>query len=160
VANDDLSAWRESHLAMLVRDPTPDLCQRASQLGVMLVVWLDPDRPEDQLKELSRWAAVAMGIVQTPPQPDLASLRRAAPNILLGQWVNDTTVRAIAGWADLLVCGPDVRLLSEAHQLLPARSVLSWRPVASPQSVAHARAACEQLQRDLAPRFDLSGYLV
>ena len=156
----DLDQWHQHHLALLVRDPTPALCQQASQRGVVLVVWLDPARPDQQLEALAPWASVAVGILPEPPDVDPARLRQAAPNILLGQYWTEATAGQASDWADLWICDADLNGLSQAHQHPPACCVLSWRPVASPRSVAEARVACESLQRDLAPRFDLSGYLV
>ena len=82
-----------------------------------------------------------------PRHIDLASLRRAAPNVLLGQWMPRATACQATDGADLVVCEPEAELLSQAHQLLPARTVLAWRPATSLQSVGEARDACELLQR-------------
>ena len=156
----DLAAWQEGCLAMVVRDPTAEFCQRASQAGVMLVVWVDADGAVEQLGPLTRWAAVAVALLDGPLRHDPALLRRAAPNLLFGYPLTDARCGSMIRAPDLVVCRADESLLLAAQRLQPARSICGWRPAGRLRSVPEARAACDRLQRDLAPRFDLNGYLV
>ncbi len=158
--NLNLAAWQEGRLAMVVRDPTAELCQQASQAGVMLIVWVDADCAVTQLGSLTGWAAVAVALLDRTPPQTLAALRQLAPNLLFGYELSETHLGSVIEGSDLLLCRADESLLRAAQRLQPTRSICGWRPAGRLRTVPEARAACDRLQRDLAPRFDLNGYLV
>jgi len=157
------SAWRAARLAMLVANPSMAMCEQASEQGIPLIVRISQSRATEQLAAMSRWAAVCAAVLDGAHAVDPTSLRQAAPNLLLGTlWekaVKEITT-PFASWADLVLCAPDQALLSSALAQQPPQCIVAHHPAGPNLSPADARIACEQLQRDLAPQFDLSGYLV
>lgn len=163
VRDADWDAWREVRLAMLVANPSRAICQQASEQGVPLIVRITPTGVAEELAAFSRWAAVCAAVLDDAHQVDPTSLRQAAPNLLLGTVVGKVAKQIstpFAPWADLALCAPDRELLTSALAQQPQRCIIAQRAAGPDLSAADARMACEQLQRDLAPEFDLSGYLV
>jgi hypothetical protein len=69
-------------------------------------------------------------------------------------------VQRVLPWADLLFASAVnlnwiASVMTQSH--LP---VLATRPLAAPLELASARAACDALQRDLAPIGQFAGYIV
>jgi hypothetical protein len=137
-----------------------DLLEEASQFGALAVVEIaGGDAGINELRRLARHPAVALAVVRgTMPQG--FSRADAAPNILLGQSIGPDDPPNRQPWADVLFAATtDAALLSEAAALgeLP---VVAVRPLAQRCSIAEARAACDQLQRDLVPLGQFAGYVV
>ncbi len=154
----DLAPWHDAQLAMVACNPDDALCEEASRCGVLLIADLrgfseSPESLTNTLSCLARWPAVGVAILPS----DLLVFPRndCPPNLLLGQVVSTSKPCTPASWADLLVCEEAATPI--ARGLLP---ILAYRPHPRLSSPAEARAACDRLQRDLAPGIDAAGYFV
>jgi len=152
-----LSMCHDAPAALLVENPSDDFCQKASLLGVLLIVTVDetPENTISELHRLSRWAAVA--IVVLPTTFRVTAAPRVIPrNLLLGQRITDTESSSLAAWADVALVDS-----INMHRALDATiPVLAYRRLTSSLPIAEARRACDHLQRDLATQGDFAGYIV
>lgn len=158
---ESLDDWRDAHAAMLVDDPSDGLCAAASRRGVLLIAAIATGEDlTGRLRQLARWPAVAMVALAGDAKFDKA-VRQAVPNLLFAERrTADGQSHAVADWADLLVYegeAADIGSMTPDREL-PILAVRS-RPQAFEDIVA-ARAACDLLQRDLAPHGQFAGYLV
>ena len=155
-----LAEWHEAPLAAAVDDPTDQLCELASRLGVLLVARVsDSGDVGAELRRLARWPAVGIAILPAHPKND--DLRRHARNLLLAQTISQTATVEAAAWAQLLLCevgdSADFARKISACQL----PTVAVRPDGDSRTPAEACAACDRLQRDLAAEgLQLAGYLV
>lgn len=158
-----LDSLRDALLVGVTDGPPPlDLLVEASRRGVYLIVQLRADQHDlvTSLKQLARWPAVMMAIVQGGEALD-RSLTQVAPNILLAQRVR----RGVpadwqpAPWAGALALELES---NESVQFAPTVQlpILVQRAVSKQVSVEEARAACDRLQRELALHGQFAGYLV
>lgn len=148
----DLDAFHQSATALVVDHPEDDLCREAGQRGVLLIARLsggaNPIRAN--LHRLARWTAVGLVVLDTA-EPLGDDLRSLAPNLLLARPADHTSP---APWADLALA---LEPFDTSHASLP-RLVARWT---QPQpDVDAARAECDRLQRDVAGRAAVVGYLV
>lgn len=161
IGEDELPAWRESALALVVDEPDDRLCRAASEVGVLLLAEVTGTAAEltARLRRLGRWPAVAMAIVDSPD--DLpADLGRVAPNLLLIQSISPGDVPRPAPWARIALCDEDdPARLAALNSALGLPIVVRRRMGRAADPVA-ARAECDRLQRDLAGRFEGVGLIV
>jgi hypothetical protein len=153
--------WREASAAMVVDDPEESLCEQCSRDGVLLVAVISTLKPEAIARELARlgsWPAVGVTVLGGNVQID-GEIALLAGNMLLAQRLKGLGPIQLAPWAKLAFCDVDTqnRLPSGVEHNVP---VLAFRAAGGMATVADARAACDQLQRDLAPVGDFAGYLV
>jgi hypothetical protein len=82
-------------------------------------------------------------------------LKQVAPNVLLAANAEDAANRENA---DVIVwqVGSDIEVAPFAFN----KPIIAVRPLTLRIPLVDARAACDALQRDLAPRYDLAGYFV
>ncbi len=151
-----LTGWHASDVVMVVRRPDDTLCAQASRIGVLVVAELDA-HDLDEIRRLARWPAVAMVVLPTDTTVDLDGL---AHNLLLAAKIDPHQAWATPPWAQIALCevtAGDKRIPEITDSPLPTIvSQVADRPFSS---IAEARAACDHLQRDLAPH-DLAGYIV
>ena len=176
VKNSDLSAWREASLVRLVRNPTEDLCARASREGVMLIAELDPPAMEEsgstvsksdavlrEVRRLSRHASVAIVAIseQVVEVADMTSqLRSMAPNLLLAQRLASGEGKAAAAWADLLICDVD-QLPTLTARLKDSRQAVLVQQVSDGiLSIDQATDLCGRLGAELSAIECVAGCLV
>jgi hypothetical protein len=172
----ELSQWREADAAMLVRDPDEKLCEEASRVGVLLVADLDRPKPEtlspcgrgqvegadvewarNKTLRLSRWPAVGMVVSTGGAAFDPGDLNH---NLLLAQRFRPEHPVAPAAWADVVVCemaDADNWAARTADCKLPT---IAARLADKQIGVAGGRTLCDRLQRDLAGRGEIAGYIV
>ncbi len=153
----DLALWRDATAAMLIHNPSDELCQEASRTGVLIAAQLDA-ADADEVRRLSRWPAV--GIVVLAERGDVPWLAELRHNLILAQRFAADEVVTPAPWAQIVVVevGKVEPLQGRFdHCSLPRVAVRSGRQF---PSVADARAACDHLQRDLAGQGDWAGYVV
>ncbi len=158
---DELEAWREAKATLCLhftggRFPAA-LLEAASEQGVVVLAMIDDATPLETLAKVSQHAAVAFAAVKDSPAVDEQSLRRAAPNQVLLQWIEP--VNEPAPWAEgFFLQAEDVAAAGEfaGNQTLP---VVAFRNI-SATSLPAARAQCDTLQRDMAPWADCAGYVV
>jgi len=134
----------------------------ASQWGSLAVVELDCAEHEaaERLRLLSLHPAVALVVIRGTLPADF-KLSHVAPNLLLAQAISiSDDQNAIRPWAHALWlenAEPAVAVRIASQTELPLVAV---RRLASPLSLAEARAACDALQRDLAGAGQFAGYVV
>lgn len=155
-----LQHWRDADLAMLVENPTEELCREASRYGAVLVADLTEvlDELKDELRRLSHWPAVAMGVLENGQLSD-ATNRGVARNLLLAQRVANGSNVPIAPWADLVISASDpegvATISSNLVVPLIVEHAAGWC-----DELSDARRQCDVLQRHLAGLGDFAGYLV
>lgn len=170
-AGDLLPAARKAEVALVVSRPDDALCEEASQLGVALVADL---RGEEDVATLTQsllqagcWPAVMLALLDSAPHaersPDEPPLAGMSTGMIVAQSVSPTCADSVAAMASgggglVVELGegerPPVWL---ADQKQPAIAICRRQSYADPLS---ARAACDRLQAELAPQFDLAGYFV
>lgn len=151
----ELLQWRNTVSAMLVTDPDETLCEKASRLGVAIVAHVTAtDNLEDRVRKIAAHpSTTVVWLGQGCADHDW---RQLAPNVLIARSY------PLAGddeSYDVLVC----EITHQRPPQLPtdvSKPILALRPLPQRTALAAARAACDTLQRDLAPQFDLAGYLV
>jgi len=154
-----LSMCHAAPAALLVENPTDELCRQASQLGVLLIAVVNamPVDVAALLHRLSQWAAVAIAVLPTSFVDPIIDRPR---NLLLAQHLTEDDATDTADWADVaLVDSANVETLAR-YALETTVPILAYRPLAAAMSVAAARSACDHLQRDLAEQGDFAGYFV
>ena len=150
----DWQAWRNARLAMYVVDPDEELCQSANEQGI----WIVAEMSGGSLpKHVMNCPAVAI-VVVTPAE--LASAERLSGGALIGARTTDDGFVPKAPNPNLLVHEVQDIAVSKRELAGCPRPVVVIRSHESFTSLAAARAACEQLQRDLAPELNLAGYIV
>ncbi len=134
------------------------LLTRASEEGVLAIAQLPSVKAAAaELARLSRYAAVAIGVLPPGAAPSRAG---AATNVLLAHQVEQgqsepppDDARLVLGEVfDDFTFGDWSKTLS--------RTVIAYRPLRQSEDIAAARAACDLLQRDLAPYGQFAGYVV
>ena len=151
-----LNQWHAGDVAMLAHDPDDALCAQASRVGVLVVAELDkPDLP--QIRRLARWPAVAVVVLPTGARVDLDGL---AHNILLAARISANFELPLPDWAQIVLY--EVTAGSEPSNVIascPLPVIAAPASATKFTTIGEARAACDQLQRALAP-LDLAGYIV
>jgi Glycosyl hydrolases family 2 len=153
-------AWHEASAAYVCEDSDLEPLAEASQWGALSVVHFD--QPADQatrrLRELARHPGVAIAVVLGQLPADFRK-SQVAPNLLLADHIGLDNVFTVEPWADLLFVtadGPD-----HLHDAVAAeKPVVITRYLEPPVGLGEARAACDTLQRDLAPLGQFAGYIV
>jgi hypothetical protein len=157
-----VDVFRSTNTSVVSFDPSEEMCDAASRLGIVLVPFLQGDelRIQQELRRLSRWPAVTMAIIDCEELVE-TDLKFLAPNVELVQLRHEAAAEtpdskwatALAGYAD-----DPVRFQSLfGSSTVP---VLAIRPVDPKMDVSDRRAMCDRLQRDLAPIGDFAGYIV
>lgn len=133
----------------------------ASRGGAMAAVVADARGVEmaSLLRQLARFPAVCLVAVRGGLPEDFR-LTDHAPNLLLAQVFGRGDPLAIAPWAQLAWVRADDPLLLSRVAGLAEVPIVADRPLAAPLPVDAARAACDLLQRDLAPSGQFAGYVV
>ena len=156
----DLAAAREASAALYVATADDALCLAASQLGVPLFVDLrGAAQIVEEIRRLGQWPAV-FAILLDPTFPCGDELRAAARNTLFAARIDGPASTQVPSWAQAIVCTAEKGdgLPPAARQSNVPLIVVRRLPVAT--SIGEARAACDRLQFDLAPRGDFAGYFV
>lgn len=152
----DPPSWRASSMAMVVHNPSNELCEGASRLGVLLAAQLSAEQTSE-IERLSRWAAV--GIVILPQGAAIPSDRQPR-NLILAERFDGRGPLSPRPWAQAVI-GEVNEVETFAAQLSDCSlAVIAFRPAGLLPSVSHGRAACDALQSDLAGRAELAGYIV
>lgn len=155
-----LELWRETATTMLVDEPDDVLCDEASEIGVVLMARLSSCGAalRARLRHLSRFPAV---VAATLPEylVDAAPSRDDAKNTLLIQETDTSPgIHVHNKWsmAYLLVCGRSDYAADWVNQY-PFPILVERRT--GMRSLAEAREACDELQRDLALSCEPAGYV-
>ena len=156
----DLGAWRDASAALVVKNPSDQLCEELSQAGILLVAEVQGTAADiaSELARLSRWAAVGIAILECTETLGI-EIRRRAPNILLGKRTKGGAA-VEAEWAHVALCAASelARFSGCAQEThLP---VIAERRTTQRLPPNAARAECDRLQSDLADIGDFAGYVV
>ena len=151
---ENLPAAVAADVALMVRDPSESFLQKASQLGVPLVVDLRGLEENLSAKLLSyTWQpSVALVLLDTDiPKPRMIKTVSVA---------HPASGFAATAWADVIAIE-----LSETERpphwaATCEKPVIAIRRRGAYAELADARRGCDQLQADLAPQFNLAGYFV
>jgi hypothetical protein len=160
----NLHSFRDQLLVAVCQGvPSLDLLREASLKGVYLLIKLGEfgSGSERVLQHLARWPAVMM-VAYEHHQAANADLRNVAPNLLLAQSVksSDLPQFVVAEWAQaVIVQVPEV----PAPPAQTLAKIAAERPIliegVAPASTLPDRAACDLVQRNLAPIGQFAGYL-
>src|SRR5205085_2045295 len=136
-----------------------DSLDEASQWGALGVATIAEEGASavDRLRQLSRYPAAAIAIVEK--LPDDFKKSAVAPNVLLAERMTRQRT-TLSNWADMVVLSTDdpdfLRTAAAAIQ----RPILVTRPLGQPLELPLGRLQCDVLQRDLAPIGQFAGYIV
>lgn len=136
--------------------PTEEIVSRASELGVMLMVGVEGEDWQPQLRQLAQSPSVCIAVV--PGDAHLAQCRELAPNVLIAKYATSVIPPDAETKADVWICNTEQPIADELYAC-DTTPVIGQRNGRF-EDLEAARAACDALQRDLAPKHDLSGYLV
>ena len=153
-------AWHDFSAAYISSSGNAENLAEASQFGALAAVEVSAnDDARAALKRLALQPGAALALVQGELPPSFNRMD-VAPNLLLVQVIYGNEPVERRPWADaLLIESADPQLFSRisARGDLP---VLVSRPLPTPLPIDQARAACDALQRDLAPLGQFAGYIV
>jgi hypothetical protein len=157
---EQLAAARDGEAALVVRDPSDSFCQEASRIGVGLIADLRGVRRDlgSSLRRFAWQPAVMLGLVDD----DAAMGLDTAPGLLLGRVVQagDSAASGDRPWASVLAAELAEGERPPAWLATCGKPVMAIRPRVSHADFPAARAACDQMQAELAPEFNLAGYFV
>ena len=152
-----LQAARQHETTLLVRNPEDRVCELAGQWGVPVIADL---REETQLQDICLkldWYPAVLLILLTPDQ--LAEVRPPQHCLVAASITGNDPEDCKPNRSDVI-----------AVELPPGKRPHSWlagsdKPVIAiscdPDSdIPEARSHCDRLQAELAPHFDLAGYIV
>ncbi len=151
----DLQQARERETALVVKNPTTEVCQVASRLGVPLVVDLRNSIGSgiENVSQLHWYPAVMLILV------DVAQLQsRVSRQCFAAACVSANNPQPNA------ICDAFAVELTSGERP-PAWAATCNKPVIAirkdaASEINSARAGCDRLQAELAPEFDLAGYFV
>jgi hypothetical protein len=152
-------AWHEFSAAYVASSESNENVAEASQFGALAVVEVAAEDAPAGLRRLALQPGVALAVIRGDLPPNFKR-SDVAPNLLLVQVTAGGEPLIREPWADAL-------LIETADPLLVARiapqaglPVLVSRPLQIALPIDQARAACDSLQRDLAPHGQFAGYIV
>jgi len=152
--------WHAASAAYVTDDMDARLAE-ASQRGAMAIVELrgQADQLVGRLRILAMFPAAIMAVIhaQVPRQ---FGMKGVAPNLLLAQPLDPIREFVVQPWAHAIWAeSHDLSVLKDL-QATSDRPLIAVRRLTTPLAVDQARAACDELQRDLAPIGQFAGYVV
>jgi len=151
--------WHEAGAAYVSAQLELDCLSETSEWGALAAVEVSggPAEIMERLREISKFPGAGMAIVRGELPFDFKR-SQVAPNLLLAQAVRVEEM-VLPPWAQFLWAEfDDEAVLS---RLLSANApVVAVRYLTGPRPLDQARAACDQLQRDLAGIGQFAGYVV
>ncbi len=156
-----IEQWHSGPLAMVVSQPTATLCEKASLLGVPLIVALIGCRqaPGELLRRLGRWPAVLLALLAA--DNDKASQwRLAAPNVLLVAHLGQRACRRPPHWADAIVWEMHDNPTDLQQLLAYELPIIVQQRYDENGCTADLKAACQALQQRLAGMGTFAGFIV
>jgi len=153
--------WHAAPAAMVASDPSEEQLAEAAQWGALAIVEIDEpgESAIQRLRELARFPAVAIAVIRRELPGEFA-MSQCVPNLLLAQPIRPGEAPLLQPWAELaVVSASDPELFASVSSRLTV-PVVAQRRLTTPVSISEARAACDTLQRDLAPSGQFAGYIV
>lgn len=159
---EEVDVIRSTNTSVVSFNPSEEMCDAASRLGIVLVPFLQGDeiRIQQELRRLSRWPAVLAAIVACDDavETDLTSL---SPNVELVQLRHDASAETPdSEWATALAGYADAPVRFQSLFGSSTIPVLAIRSVDPKINVNDRRIVCDRLQRDMAPIGDFAGFIV
>jgi hypothetical protein len=153
--------WHEVEAAFAGDDLRLDDLTLASECGVLACIYLaEPGGPIlPRLRRLADFPAVAITVIDQPLPFDFCK-SATAPNLILAQLIVPQLRWPRQIWADLLVVSAEAPELVAEAMTFGEIPIIAYRTYRPPVDLATARAACDTLQRDLAPLGQFAGYVV
>jgi len=153
--------WHEALACYVAVDPRVEVLAEASQWGALAVVEVRGEAGSllALLRELAQFPSVALAVVHGELPADFKP-SQAAPNLLLAQVIGDGDELRVRPWTNILWAETDDSLRIGRISTLAELPVVACRKLHQPLPLAEARAACDALQRDLAPIGQFAGYVV
>lgn len=153
--------WHDAASAFVCEETEDEAVAEASQWGAFCVVRLSSGGADvsRRIRLLARFPGVAMVAIRGE-LPRAFHKAATAPNVLLAAEVPPGGLPSPPPWAELLLAdAQDGNRLDEIAKRakLP---VVALRRLPLPLGLGEARAACDQLQRDLAEYGQFAGYIV
>jgi len=158
----DLHAAHDAEVTLLVKEPSDSFLQQASEIGVMVIA--DLRRVETPLtpRLLSLAWQPSVAFVLVSPQKKFGFYE--PPAITLGHTVDAKAPlepESIAHeWASVLLVELNADERPPDWLANTEKPVMVIRRGEACSDFQQARSACDRLQADLAPQFDLAGYFV
>ena len=160
----EIASAREHDVVLLCNHPGDSACAEATEQGVLMMAHVSDSEPHDELRRLARWASVGIAVVPNLTATSLTSFRKQFPNLLLAQPVRaaqeDFKRPVEAAGYDLYLCEVDDVASYRVWASTNTQPVIVQRRTPELVTIATARAACDRLQRDLAPPGNEAGYIV
>ncbi len=140
--NWSVEQYHEHSLVMILEQPDSSLLKEASELGTWVAAVLsgDEDAICEQLVQMAAWPAVCMAIIRSPIETP-ERLRQVAPNLILGQWLQDPGDLPSTHWSQLLFCEANTPETFSAYTegcSLPLIAVRSGNDMSSAADVSEA----------------------
>jgi hypothetical protein len=152
---------RMAEVALLISTPSDEQCDTADLHGLPLVADLrGSDVAVGDFARLAGRPSVAIMLLKGSQRLP-SEWRQRPPGSLLAAAISpDDDRSALAPWCDVVVAevGPGQR--PAAWLVNCGKPVMAIRCGETYADLAQARAACDRLQAELAPEFDLAGYFV
>lgn len=160
VSNASVAEVRAAEVALIVPPPTASECATADEHGLPLVV----DAREDasggvELVWLGRHAAVAMILVDGAQRDDRERMG-LSQSLLVAAVVHAGAAAPAPSWCDVVAVELTAGERPPAWLANCGKPVIAIRRGGAYADLHEARAACDRLQAELAPEFDLAGYFV
>lgn len=155
----DLQKAHEAELAVMVPSPSEAFLQEASGCGVMVIA--DTRDGDDELTRLLvgfSWQP-AVAIVVSPPDTRDATHSHILGTILSASNKAASNLRA-SDWAKAAIVELETGQKPPNEMQKLGKPVIAIRRGVEYADLTAARAACDRLQAELAPEFDLAGYFV
>jgi hypothetical protein len=155
--------WHEVGAVYASDNLRSDRLTLASECGALTMARVaePPGLMDPVLRSVARFPAVAIALIEERIQLP-ADFRKSsvAPNLIFAQKIDLFRPWSLQPWADLLVVNAEKpELIAEAMSVgeIP---IIAYRRCRPPVELVTARAACDELQRDLAPLGQFAGYVV
>ncbi len=151
-----LTACHGASAALVVHEPSDELCQRASCAGVLLVAQLNQGNIA-AIRHLSRWPAVGIIVLRSADPATDQALNALGRVCVLAQRFGPEENVVPQRWAQVAVV--DVGDLQSLPQRIAGADLplIAHRPWNAAKEIEPARAECDRLQRDLAASGALAG---
>jgi hypothetical protein len=154
---------REWHsaAAVFVPEQMDARLAEASQRGATSVIELSgpPDEILAQLRIFAMFPAASLAVIHGR-MPSSFAIKGVAPNVLIGQPVDRIREFTTQPWTNFIWAETTDPAVLTPLAASSDRPIVAVRRLPAARTITEARAACDELQRDLAPIGQFAGYVV
>jgi hypothetical protein len=155
-----LEVARDHEAAILVTTPGDEFCRAASRMGVGLVADVRRTDATRELHRLSQHVCVLVALCDGAPEaPGGSSLSRPLLAVAISASSKEGGADA-AAWADMVAVELSPGERPPVWLATYNQPVVAIRHGETSADLRRARTACDRLQAELAPEFNLAGYFV